>query len=317
MTDPYAFILRQTGGPEVLEAEPIRIPRPGPGEVLVRVGAVGICGSELSGYLGQNSLRRPPLIMGHEFAGTVEAVGRDVTEFRPGDEVFGGRSGALAEYVSVRNAVAPKPANLTFEEAAALPVAAITALQGLRDKAQLQPGQTVLITGASGGVGTFAVQIAKALGAEVTAVCRTSNVELVRSLGADHVVDYTAEDFTRCGRRFDLMLDVAATKSWSDCKRVLTPEGTLVVVGAKNGNGRVLGPLAHVAKVRLASIRSSQKVVFFITKLNKADLAFVRELVEAGKVRPVIDRRYPLAEVADALTYMGEGHARGKIVVTI
>jgi NADPH:quinone reductase-like Zn-dependent oxidoreductase len=197
-----------------------------------------------------------------------------------------------------------------------VPVAAITALQGLRDKGQLQPGQKVLINGASGGVGTFAVQIAKALGADVTAVCSTRNVDQARSLGADHVIDYTREDFTRSDRRYDLMLDVAGSRSWSECKRVLEPQATLVVVGAQRGS-RLLGPLSHIAKVRLAALRSSRKVVFFIAKLNKPDLAVLRELLEAGKVTPAIDRRYELSESADALRYLGEGHARAKIVISV
>jgi NADPH:quinone reductase-like Zn-dependent oxidoreductase len=250
-----------------------------------------------------------------DFAGTVEAVGSDVTEFRPGDEVFG-RSGAFAEYVCVGEAVARKPANLTFEEAAAVPVAALTALQGLRDKGQLQPGQQVLINGASGGVGTFAVQIAKALGAEVTGVCSTRNVDLVRSLGADHVIDYTTEDFTRSDRRYDLMLDVAGSRSWRACKRVLNPQATLVIVGAPKGT-RLLGPLSHIVRVRLAAVRSSRTVVFFIAKLDKADLEALGELLEAGKVTPVIDRRYELSDIADAFRYLGEGHAQGKVVVTV
>ena len=255
--------------------------------------------------------------LGVDFAGTVEAVGRDVTEFRPGDEVFG-RSGAFAEYVCVRadGALALKPANLTFEQAAAVPVAALTALQGLRDKGQIKPGQQVLINGASGGVGTFAVQIAKALGAEVTGVCSTRNVDLARSLGADHVIDYTHEDFTRSDRRYDLMLDIAGSRSWSECRRVLNPQATLVIVGAPKGNP-LLGPLSHIGKMRLAAVRSSRKVVFFVAKFNQADMVVLRELLEAGKVTPVIDRRYELSEIADALRYLGEGHARGKIVLTV
>jgi NADPH:quinone reductase-like Zn-dependent oxidoreductase len=191
-----------------------------------------------------------------------EAVGKDVAQFRPGDEVFGGRDGAFAEYVCVREerAIVLKPANVTFEQAAAVPIAALTALQGLRDKGQIQPGQNVLINGASGGVGTYAVQTAKAFGAEVTAVCSTGNVDIARSLDADHVIDYTQEDFTRSDRRFDLMLDVAGGRSWSECKRVLDPQATLVIVGAPAGT-RLLGPLSHVVKVRLGSLRSSQKVV--------------------------------------------------------
>ena len=205
---------------------------------------------------------------------------------------------------------------MTFEEAAAVPVAALTALQGLRDKGQLQPGQRVLINGASGGVGTFAVQIAKALGAEVTGVCSTGNVDIARSIGADHVVDYTQEDFTRSDERYDLMLDVAGSRSWSECRRVLNPQATLVIVGGPKTN-RLLGPLSHLVKVRLAALRSSQKVVFFIAKFNKPDMVVLQELLESGKVRSVIDRRYELNEVADAFRYIEEGHAEGKIVLTV
>ncbi len=272
-------------------------------------------------YVGrtQMGLRKPKSNrLGVDYAGTVEAVGGNVTEFRPGDEVFGGRNGAYAEYVCARadRAIVPKPANVTFEEAAAVPVAAITALQGLRDKGQLRPGQKVLINGASGGVGTFAVQIAKALGAEVTAVCSTANVDIARSLGADHVVDYTQEDFTRSDRRYDLLLDVAGSRSWSECKRVLEPQATLVIVGGPKTN-RLLGPLGHMVSVRVAAIRSSRKVVFFIAKLDKADMLVLRELLESGKVTSVIDRRYELGEIGDALRYLGEGHARGKVVLTM
>jgi NADPH:quinone reductase-like Zn-dependent oxidoreductase len=212
--------------------------------------------------------------------------------------------------------IVSKPANVTFDQAAAVPVAALTALQGLRDKGALQPGQKVLVNGASGGVGTFSVQIAKALGAEVTGVCRTGNVDLVRSIGADHVVDYTREDFTRSGQRYDLMLDIAGNRSWSDCKRVLEPRGTLVLVGAPKGN-RLIGPLGHVVRVRLASTIDRRKVVFFIARFNKPDLMLLRDLLESGKVTPVIDRRYQLAQISDAFRYMGEGHARGKILVTL
>jgi NADPH:quinone reductase-like Zn-dependent oxidoreductase len=292
--------------------------------VLVRVRAASLNAGDWYALTGtpyiarfQQGLRRPKnQILGTDFAGTVEAVGKNVTGFSPGDEVFGGRTGAIAEYVCVKNAVEPKPANLTFEQAAAVPVAALTALQGLRDKGQIQPGQKVLINGASGGVGTFAVQVAKAFGAEVTAVCSTRNVDLVRSLGADHVIDYTKEDFTRGGQRYDLMLDVAGSRPWSACKRVLTPRATLVIVGAPKGS-RLLGPLSHIAKVYLASLRSSRKMVFFIAKFNKPDMAVLRELLESGKVTPVIDRQYPLSELAGAFRYLGEGHAQGKIVITL
>jgi NADPH:quinone reductase-like Zn-dependent oxidoreductase len=265
-------------------------------------------------------LRRPKLeAIGTDFAGTVEAVGSDVKQFQPGDDVFGVRIGAFAEYVCVSEdrAVAPKPANLTFEQAAAVPVAAITALQGLRDKGRIQAGHRVLINGASGGVGTFAVQIAKSFGAEVTGVCSTRNVDLVRSLGADHVVDYTLEDFTRSGQRYDLMLDMAGNRSWSDCVRVLDAKAIVVVVGGPKAN-RWIGPLAHVAGVRLASMRTSQKMTFFLADVNKADLLVLTELLEAGTVTPVVDAQYDgLDRVPEALGYLGEGHARGKIVVTV
>jgi NADPH:quinone reductase-like Zn-dependent oxidoreductase len=255
-------------------------------------------------------------LFGGDFAGTVEAVGRDVGDLQVGDEVFGGRNGAFAEYVCVRNGVAPKPSNLTFEEAAAAPVAAITALQGLRDHGHLESGQQVLVNGASGGVGTFAVQIAKALGAEVTAVCRTRNVGLAQSLGADHVIDYTQEDFTLNDRRYDLILDIAATKSWSQYRRVLNPQAVLVIVGAPDG-GSLLGPLGQVLKVRLSALRGSQKATFFIANLNRPDMHVLRELLESGKVKPVVERRYELSEIAEALRYMGEGHAQGKLVVNV
>ena len=330
-------IVRNTyGSPDVLELQEVEKPDLADDGVLVRVRAASVNRGDWYSLTGTPYVARMQLgllkpksnRLGVDFAGTVEAVGRDVTQFRPGDEVFGGRSsGAFAEYVCVRAAaplrrslqsfiVAPKPANLAFEEAAAVPVAALTALQGLRDKGQIQLGQQVLINGASGGVGTFAVQIAKALGAEVTAVCSTRNVELVRSLGADHVIDYTREDFTRSDQRYDLMLDVAGSRSWSECRRILNPQATLVIVGAPKGNA-VIGPLSHIVKVRLAALRSSQKVVFFVAKFNKPDMEVLRELLEVGKVRPVIDRRYELSEIADALRYMGEGHAQGKIVITV
>lgn len=318
-------ITRSTfGSPDVLELRETGKPEVGDGETLVRVRAASVNPADWYGvtgrpYVGRVSmgLRRPKNDrVGTDFAGTVEAVGQGVTHVRPGDGVFGGRSGALAEYVCVRDAVARMPANITFEQAAAVPVAAITALQGLRDKGGLQPGQRVLVNGASGGVGTFAVQIAKALGAEVTGVCSTGNVDLVRSLGADHVVDYTREDFTRTGRRYDLLLDVAGSRSWSECKRVLEPEATLVIVGAPKGT-RLLGPLSHILGLRLASTGSSRTVVFFIARLNRADLDVLRELIEAGKVTPFVDRTYPLSDTADAFRYLGEGHARGKVVVTL
>jgi NADPH:quinone reductase-like Zn-dependent oxidoreductase len=321
-----AAVRDRYGSPDVVELREIERPAPADDEVLVRVRAASVNAADWYGmtgtpYVGRAAmgLRKPKSNrLGTDFAGTVEAVGNDVTLFRPGDEVFGGRSGAFAEYVCVREdrAVVPKPANVTFEQAAAVGVAGLTALQGLRDKGQLQPGQKVLINGASGGVGTFAVQIAKALGADVTGVCSTRNVDLVRSLGADQVVDYTREDFTRSDRRYDLMFDVAGSRSWSECRRVLNPQATLVIVGAPKGN-RLMGPLSHIVTLRLAALRGSQKAVFFIAKFNKADMEVLRELLEAGKVTPVIDRRYELSEIADALRYLGEGHAQGKVVLTV
>ena len=318
-------IVRDTYGSEdVLHLREVEKPAVTDDGVLVRVRAAAINPADWYGMTGRPFVGRPAMglrkpkehVLGVDFAGTVEAVGRDVIEFRPGDEVFGGRSGALAEYVNARLGVAPKPANLTFEQAAAVPVAALTALQGLRDKGHLQPGQKVLVNGASGGVGTFAVQIAKALGAEVTGVCSTRNVDLARSLGADQVIDYTREDFTRSGRRYDLLLDIAGSRSWREYRRVLEPEATLVIVGAPKGS-RLLGPLSHVVKLRVAAVRSSRKVVFFIAKINKPDLAVLGELLETGKVTPVVDRRYELTEVPEAFRYLGEGHAQGKIVVTM
>ena len=321
-----AAVRDRFGPPDVVELREIEKATPADDEVLVRIRAASVNPADWYGVTGTPWVGRPQMgflrpksnRVGVDFAGTVEAVGKDVTQFRPGDEVFGGRDGAFAEYACVREerAVVTKPANVTFEEAAAVPVAALTALQGLRDKGQIQPGQQVLINGASGGVGTFAVQIAKALGAEVTGVCSTRNIDLVQSLGAEHVIDYTREDFTRSDRRYDLMFDVAGSRSWSACRRVLEPQATLVIVGAPKGN-RLLGPLSHIVKVRLAAVRSSQKVVFFVAKFNKADMVVLGEFLEAGKMTPVIDRRYELSEITDALRYMGEGHARGKIILTV
>jgi NADPH:quinone reductase-like Zn-dependent oxidoreductase len=293
--------------------------------VLVRVRASSVNPAEWFVVTGRPYLARPAmglrrpkdLVPGADFAGTVEAVGSAVTGLRPGDAVFGGSgSGTLAEYLCVRETVVPKPANLSFEQAAAVPTGAVTALQGLRDKGRILPRQAVLINGASGGVGTFAVQLAKAFGAEVTGVCSTRNVELVRSLGADHVIDYTREDFTRSGRRYDLLLDVAGSRSWPECRRVLHRDATLVVVGGPKSN-RWLGPLGHVAGMLLASRGASQRVVFFIAKFTRQDLVVLSELLEAGKMTPVIDRQYALRELPEALRYLGEGHARGKVVITV
>jgi NADPH:quinone reductase-like Zn-dependent oxidoreductase len=319
-----AMVYDKYGSPDVLELREVDRPAVEDDGVLVRVRAASVNPADWYALTGIPLLARPMMgllkpkqhVAGIDFAGTVEAVGKDVTDLRAGDEVFGGRNGALAEYLCVRKAVVPKPANVTFEQAAAVPVAAITALQGLRDKGQLQAGQKVLINGASGGVGTFAVQIAKSFGAEVTGVCSTRNVDLVQSLGADHVIDYTREDFTRSARRYDLLLDVAGGRSWSEYKRVLNPQAILVIVGGPKGS-RLLGPLSHIIKVRLAAMRSSQKVLFFVAKLNKEDMAVLRELLETGKIKSVIDKKYELSEASEAFRYLGEGHARGKIIVTV
>jgi NADPH:quinone reductase-like Zn-dependent oxidoreductase len=321
-----AAVRDRYGSPAVIEVRDVEKPAPSDEEILVRVHAASVNPADWYGVTGRPYVGRAQMgllkpkqrVLGVDYAGTVEAVGKNVTQFRPGDEVFGGRNGAFAEYLCAREdrAVVPKPANVTFEEAAAVPIAALTALQGLRDKGQLQPGQKVLVNGASGGVGTFAVQIAKALGAELTGVCSTRNVELVRSLGADHVIDYTQEDFTRNDERYDLMLDIAGSRSWSEYRRVLDPQATVVIVGAPKGN-RLLGPLSRIVKLRLAAFRGSQKVVFFIAKFNKPDMEVLRDLLESGMVKPVIDRRYELSEIADAFRYLGEGHCRAKVVITV
>ena len=319
-------IVRDTYGFGALELRELDKPLPQDDEVLVRIRASSVNQAEwyaVAGrpYVGrlQMGLRKPKQNrLGVDFAGTVEAVGRDVTAFRPGDEVFGGRDGAYADYVCVREAraIVTKPANVTFEEAAAVPVAGLTALQGLRDKGQIRAGQQVLFNGACGGVGTFAVQIAKSFGAEVTAVCSPRNVELVQSLGADHVVDYTQEDFTRSERHYDLVLDVAGSRSWRELTRVLAPAATVVLVGGPKAN-RLFGPLGHVIRLSLAALVSRRKAVFFIAKFDRADLETLRGLLESGQVKPVVDRRFELAAIADAFEYLGEGHARGKIVVAL
>jgi NADPH:quinone reductase-like Zn-dependent oxidoreductase len=283
---------------------------------LNRIDWYHLTGTPLAGR-PEMGLRRPKSNQFHaDFSGTVEAVGKDVAQFVPGDEVFG-RAAPLAEYVCAElGAVARKPAGISFEEAASVSVAGRTALQALRDHGQVQPGQKVLINGASGSVGTSAVQIAKALGGEVTAVCSTANVDQARALGADHVVDYTREDFTRSGRRYDVLFDNAGSKSWSAYKRVLEPHAIVLLVGGPKEN-RLLGPLGHIVRMKLRARFDSRKAVFFIAKPSSADLETLAQLIEDGKVKPAIDRRYALNEVADAFRYLGEGHARGKVVVTL
>jgi NADPH:quinone reductase-like Zn-dependent oxidoreductase len=320
-----AIIRERYGRPSVLDFREVEKPVPEDDQVLVRVHASSVNPLEWYGVTGpyfarfDNGLRRPKQArVGSDVAGRVEAVGRDVEDLRPDDEVFGTAvGGSWAEYAVARaERLAPKPANLSFEEAAAVPVAAVTALQALRDKGQVQPGQMVLINGASGGVGTFAVQLAKSFGAQVTGVCSSRNVDLVRSLGADHVVDYTQQDFTELGERHDLMLDIAGSRSFLDFRRVLTREATVVMVGGQM-TYRGHGPLPHFIGTFLKSRGRSQRVTLFVAKTTKEDLGVLRELLEAGTVKPVIDRKYLLSQASEALAYLGEGHARAKVIITV
>jgi len=314
------------GSPDVLQLQDVDKPVIGDNEVLVRVRAASLNPLDLYYLHGlpyiarvEVGLTRPKAHgLGLDMAGTVEAVGSSATGFQPGDEVFGGGSQTLAEYLGVGDdaAVLGKPAGLTFEQAAAVPVSAFTALQALRDKARVRPGHKVLVNGAAGGVGPFAVQIAKAFGAEVTGVCSTRNVDMVASLGADHVIDYTRQDFTRTGRRYDVLVDIAGSRRLSECRRVLRPGGVLVGVGAPN-KGRWIGPMRRPVKMLLAAPVVSQKMIFFMAEQRRDDLVVLRELLETGKVTPVIDRTYPLSEVPAAIRYLETGHARGKVVITI
>ena len=321
-----AVVRDRFGPPDVLEIRELDRPDVGADEVLVRVHAASLNPADwhyMTGlpYIARLAfgLRKPRSPrLGSDFAGTVESVGGNVTRLRVGDEVFGGKEGALADYIAVsEDRALKKPSNLFFEEAAAVPVAAVTALQGLRDHGHIQAGQRVLINGSSGGVGTFAVQIAKAFGAEVTGVCSTRNVARARAIGADQVIDYTQEDFTLQGRDYDLMLDIAGNRTWSECKRVLNPRATLVMVGAPDGNP-LLGPLSHLVGIQLAGVGSSQRRAFFVATIKRPDLEFLTDLLESGKVKPVIDdRRFQLSEIAEAFRYLGEGHAQGKIVINM
>ncbi|MHC4207421.1 MAG: NAD(P)-dependent alcohol dehydrogenase [Planctomycetota bacterium] len=319
-----AIVYTKYGPPDVLQLKEVEKPAPNEDEVLVKVHAASVNYSDWAFVRGKpfpvrivSGLLKPKRILGADIAGRVEAVGRNIKQFQPGDEVFGDISGCgwggFAEYASVaENALVLKPANLTFAESAAVPQAAVVALQGLRNKGQIQPGQKILINGASGGIGTFVVQIAKSFGAQVTGVCSTRNLDMVRSIGADHVIDYTREDFTKNKQHYDLILAAAGCRSIFDYKRALSPGGIYVMTGGSMKQivqANLLGPAI--------SKSGGKKLVALSHKPNQDDLAFMKELIEAGKVVPVIDRCYPLSEVADALSYYGEGHARGKVVITV
>jgi len=320
-----AIVYYNYGSPDVLKLEEIQKPTPSDDEVLIKVHAASVNAGDWRAVradpffirLGGGLLKPKNKMLGIDIAGRVEAVGRNVKQFQPGDEIFGdlyyAGLGAFAEYVCAdENVLALKPTSMTFEEAAAVPGAGITALRGLRDFGQIQPGQNVLINGASGGVGTFAVQIAKSFGAEVTGVCSTSKLDMVRSIGADQVIDYTQEDFTQNVQHYDLILDIGANRSLSDYKRALSPKGIYVLAGfsmAAMLRVMFLGPLI--------SMTGSKKFVVLMPKLDPKAMVFMKELLEAGKVVPVIDRRYPLSEVPEAIRYLEEGHARGKVIITL
>jgi NADPH:quinone reductase-like Zn-dependent oxidoreductase len=316
-------------GVDHLKLQNIEKSMPGDNELLVKVRAASL--NPVDGHLIRGNiflrllgggLRKPKNIrFGTDFAGSVEAVGKNVTNFKPGDEVFGAKDGAVSEYICVKadRAVVSKPDNITFEQAGSIAVAGVTALQGLRDKAHLAAGEKVLINGASGGVGTFAVQIAKAFGAEVTAVCSTRNLDSVRSIGADHVIDYTKEDFTEGKQHYDVIFDLVGNHAFSERRRVLVPNG-VCVLGGIGGAGIHPGSWGRIAGnfgAAFLSIFTSQKFVTYIAKLTKDDLTVLRDLIQAGKVSPVIDRTYRLSQTADAVRYLEEGHARGKIVIKV
>ncbi|MFP5331097.1 MAG: NAD(P)-dependent alcohol dehydrogenase [Acidimicrobiia bacterium] len=317
-----AAIRSRYGPPHLVRIEEVNEPIVADDQVLVQLRAASINRADWYSVTGRpfvarlgTGLRIPkdPRI-GGDFAGTVEEVGASVTDFRPGDDVFGGRSGAFAERLVVRNAVVTKPPGISFEQAAAIPTAGVTALQALRDHGGLQAGQQVLVNGASGGVGVFAVQIAKVLGGVVTAVCSTANVEQASRLGADEVVDYTREDFTARDARFDVVIDIAGSRKWREFKKVLAPTARVVVVGGPKDNA-VLGPLLHIAGIRVASMLGSQASTFFIAGFNRADLTFLGKLAESGELQVPIEATYPFERVADALRHM-EGHVRSKVVLT-
>lgn len=320
-----AVVQDRYGSPDVLRLEEIETPPLTDGGVLVRVKAASVNAADWHFMRGEPliarmvfGLRRPKQgIRGSDMAGTVEAVGKTVTLFHPGDEVFGSCRGSLAEYVCAdESLVVAKPAALSFEQAAAVPLAGLTALQAVRDHGHVQAGQKVLVNGASGAVGPFAVQIARSFGAEVTGVCSSRNVDMVRSIGAGRVVDYTKEDFTEGEDRYDVLFDIAGTRPWSRLRRVLRPDGTLVVIGGPSTN-RLWGPLGHLAGMRLASLRGGRKIAVFVASTNHDDLVVLRDMLEARKITPVIDRTYPLGEAPEAIRYLETGHARGKVVITV
>jgi NADPH:quinone reductase-like Zn-dependent oxidoreductase len=323
-----AVVYCDYGPPDVLRIENIAKPVPADDQLLVKIHSAAVNPLEWHYMRGtpyimrlDSGLRRPEVTrLGVDYSGTVEAVGENVTQFKPGDEVFGGRTGALAEYVTAAEdrAVVLKPSNLTFEEAAAVPIAAITALQAVRDKGKVQPGQKVLINGASGGVGTFAVQIAKSFGAHVTGVSSTRNLELVRSLGADEVIDYTRENFTEGEQRYDVILDMVGNHPLSAYRRVLEPAGIHVLVGGGGpGAGNWIGPLSGPIKALISSPFVDREHVMLLAELNKKDLTVLADLMQAGEVTPVNDRRYRLSEIAEAIRYLETGRARGKVVITV
>lgn len=320
-----AIVYRDYGPPEVLKCEEMERPTAGDNEILIKVRAASVNPLDWHFMRGMpyflrlmTGLRQPKdKRLGVDVAGRVEAVGKNVTQFKAGDEVFGTCRGALAEYACTsESALVIKPDSVTFEQAASVPIAAFTALQGFRDRGQIQPGQKVLINGAAGGVGTFAVQIAKSFDADVTGVCSTKNVELVRSIGADHVIDYTQEDFTKSGQRYDVFFDCVGNHSLSSCRRVMNPRGIYIMVGGPN-TGRWIGPLARSIQAQVLSRFVSQSMVMIMARRSKEDLTTLCELMTTGKVTPVIDGRYRLSKVPEAIRYLEEGHARGKVVITL
>src|SRR6266404_1124569 len=328
-TNPMKAIVYCDYGLANLKLENIEKPVPNDDQVLVKVRAASVNPYDWHFIEGMPKiirlmgvgLRKPKdTQLGVDFAGTVEAVGKNVTQFKPGDEVFGGRGGAFAEYVCPRasRAVALKPANITFEQAASVNIAGITALQALRDKGKVQPGQKVLINGASGGVGTFAVQIAKSLGADVTGVCSGRNVEMVRSLGADHVIDYTKEDFAKGAERYDVILDNVPNHSISECRQILNANGKYVMIGGGGSNdSRWIGPFGRIIKTMVLSPFINQKMGMMMADANHDDLTILADMMQSGKLKPVIDRTYKLSEVPAAIAYLEEGHARGKVIITV